>query len=59
MSKKYIVRIQVIGVYDINVEARDEDHALSIAEDMQSSVIKQNGKLIDIDTDHAMIWEEV
>lgn len=46
------VRIQVIGVYDVEVPDDVED-PIAYAYELQSSTIKDEGKLVDIRTDHA------
>ena len=53
------VRIQVIKVFDIEVEAADADEAISRAYQMQTTEIEAKGKLVDAMTDHAETEEKV
>lgn len=56
LMSNYQVRIQVIKVYDIYIEAANEDDAISEAYTKNSKWIQQNGDLVNIDTDYAMIY---
>ncbi len=47
------VRIQVIKVYDIEVDAVDADEATAKAYQIQTTEIEATGELIDSMTDHA------
>ncbi len=53
------VRIQVVKVFDIEVDAADADEAIAKAYNLQTTEIEATGKLIDASTDHAEIEEEV
>ena len=53
------VRIQVIKVFDIEVDAADADEAIAKAYRMQTTEIEATGELIDAMTDHAENEEEV
>jgi hypothetical protein len=52
------VRIQVIKVYDVEVDAADADEAIDKAYQLQTTEIEASGELIDAMTDHAEIEEE-
>lgn len=47
------VRIQVIKVYAIEVDAANSDEAVAKAYQMQTTEIETTGELIDASTDHA------
>jgi hypothetical protein len=53
------VRIQVIKVFDIEVDAADADEAIDKAYQLQTTEIEATGELIDAMTDHAETEEEV
>jgi hypothetical protein len=53
------VRIQVIKVYDVEVDAADADEAIEKAYELQTTEIEATGELIDAMTDHAETEEEV
>lgn len=53
------VRIQVIKVYDVEVDAADADDAIAKAYELQTTEIEATGKLIDAMSDHAETEEEV
>ena len=53
-KKKYRVGIQVIKVYDIDVDACSEEEAESKAYNVQSTTIEEKGKLISVETDYAV-----
>ena len=55
----YRVRIQVIKVYDIEVNAESEDEAEETAMQSQTTEIQENGNLISAETDHATVLEVV
>jgi hypothetical protein len=52
---KYAIGIQVIKVYEIEVEANSEEEALAIAESKQSTEIESIGDLESAETDFAEI----
>jgi hypothetical protein len=54
------VRIQVIKVYDVQVEAATDKEAVDIAERMSSLTIEKEGKHQHTSTDFAEVvdWEE-
>lgn len=47
------VRIQVIQVYDVEVDAADADEAIRKAYQLQTTEIEATGELIEAATDHA------
>lgn len=51
----YTVRIQVIKVYDVRIEADSEQEALDKAERMQTLDIAEKGSLQDAMTDYAEV----
>jgi hypothetical protein len=53
------VRIQVIKVYDVEVDAAGADEAIDKACRMQTTEIEATGRLVDASTDHAETEEEV
>jgi K+/H+ antiporter YhaU regulatory subunit KhtT len=53
------VRLQVIKVFDVEVDAADADEAISKVYRMQTKEIEATGKLIDVMTDHAETEEEI
>lgn len=53
------VRIQVIKVFDIEVDAADADEAIEKAYELQTTEIEASGELIDAMTDHAETEEHV
>ena len=53
------VRIQVVKVYDVEVDAADADEAIEKAYELQTTEIEATGELIDAMTDHAETEEEV
>ena len=53
------VRIQVIKVFDVEVDAADADEAIDKAYQLQTTEIEATGDLIDVMTDHAETLEEV
>jgi hypothetical protein len=53
----YTVRLQVIKVYDVEVNANSEDEAIETAVQSQTTEIERDGKLITAETDHAEIRE--
>lgn len=59
MLKGFTVRIQVIKVYDVQVEAENEKRAIDTVQAMQSSEIEEKGEPVDVTTDFAEIVEVV
>lgn len=57
--KKYLVGVQVIKVYHIEVEAEDDDEAMHNAYELSSSHIEEEGKLHLVEVDHPAIIEEI
>jgi len=53
------VRIQIIKVFDVEVDADDADEAIDKAYKLQTTEIEATGDLIDVMTDHAETLEEV
>lgn len=53
------VRIQVIKVYSVKVDAADADEAIAKAYQLQTTEIESTGELIDASTDHAETEDEV
>jgi len=53
----YTVRLQVIKVYDVEVNANSEDEAIETAMQSQTTEIERDGNLIASETDHAEIRE--
>lgn len=56
--KRYKVRGQVIKVYDLWVDAHNEEAAISRFYTTQTTDLYESGKLIDVWLDHAEIWDE-
>lgn len=52
-----IVRLQVIKVYDVEVPATIEDPE-RYALELPTTQIQEQGKLIDVSTDHAEVMED-
>jgi hypothetical protein len=52
------VRLQVIKVYDIDVNADSQDEAIETAMQSQSAEIEADGKLVSVETDHAEVVEK-
>ena len=52
---KVTVRIQVIRVYDVEVEAPSNNDALDIVEKMSTTEIAERGTFIDVETDYAEV----
>lgn len=50
-TEMHTVRIQVIKVYDLDIEAVNADEALGKAYAMQSTKIENIGALVDVSTD--------
>ena len=57
MLKSFTVRIQVIKVYDVQVEAENEKQAINAVQAMQSSEIAEKGEPVDVTTDFAEVVE--
>jgi hypothetical protein len=53
---EYLVRGQMIKVYDLWVEADSEEEAINAFYATQTTVIADTGALIDVELDHAEIW---
>ena len=53
----YTVRGQVIKIYDVYIDAKDEDDAIQKFYDMQTKEIRENGRFVDATTDHAEIQD--
>ena len=56
---KYLVGIQLIKVYNVEVEAEDEEGALNAVYDLQSTEIAERGKLKEVETDHAEVIAKI
>ncbi len=54
-ERTHTVRIQVIKIYDLDIEADSEDNALSQAYQMQTTKIADVGTLVDVTTDFAEV----
>lgn len=54
----YIVRIQVIKVYDVRIDAKNERKAIEKIEAMQSSEIQETGSLQDVTTEFPEIMSK-
>lgn len=53
------VRIQVIKVYDVEIDTDDSSEAIMKAYEMQTTEIEATGRLVDAMTDHAETEDEV
>ena len=56
---KYIVSVNVNATYDITVEADSEETARDIAENTQSTRIREEGHLVDVETSVNYVNEDV
>lgn len=52
------VRIQIIKVYDVEVDTHDPAEAIERAYEMQTTEIERDGRLVDATTDHAEVDAE-
>jgi hypothetical protein len=57
-KKTYIVAIDVKATYHVRVEAKSSEFAAAIAEGMQSTKIREEGKFIDVETEVIDVNEE-
>jgi hypothetical protein len=53
--KTYVVRIQVIKVYDIKLGAETDDQAIADAYDCDTTEIQECGSLQSVETDYAEV----
>lgn len=54
---KYLIRVQIIEVHNIEIEAENQEEAVSIAYNMTASEIREKGSIISCETDYAGIIE--
>ena len=57
--KKFAMGIQIIKVYNIEVEAENEEEAMHKAYETRSVDIEEKGDLQNIEVDHPTIIEEI
>lgn len=56
---KYLMGIQVIKVYNVEVEGADEEEAIHNAYELSSTEIEECGDITNIEVDHPAIIEEI
>jgi len=56
-EEEFVVRVQVIKVYDVRVSARNSDEAIEKVYNMQTVDIYEDGEFIDAELDNAEIWD--